>query len=779
VIRRLLAGGLLAVSAAFAQETVEKVLVKGNKYLPEEVIKSLLRTKEGEPFSLEKVREDVRRLFRTGLFKRVEVYKQDQDGDGMPEVVFVVEDLPVIYKIEFEGNRELSDETLKERLGIETELGEVEVEETVQTLTASPAIEERLALLRRMKLGRVLTYDEIESLRKRIEEIYKREGFEGTRVTYRIVPKKGASKLVFVIEEGEKKYVGEIKIKGNRTFSDKKIRSVMQLKPKSLWLLRWKPAFSRELLEEDLESIRRFYESEGFFEAEVTAKVKKRGARHDVEVWVKEGPRYKLEKLEITGNTLYAYSELVGDLLKKNAKKGGYYRKELIEKIKQNIKEKYAEIGFLKVRVKEELKLDRENKKVKVTLRVEEGEPVYAGRIEVKGNYETRDYVIRREMRVQEHELMVKKKIERSRTRIMNLGYYESVDIEPVPRGAKWDLLVKIRERFTGQFSVGLSYNEVTGLAGFIELRKGNFRGTGDIAAISVSYGTQYRNNAISYVRKWFLKKPMDLDLSLFDRRIEYTTYTVTRVGFSTALSKEFGEYWRASIGTSIQRVRYSDISPYAVSYIKLMSGTRDSRKLFFTLRRDTRDWFILPTRGSLLSLKNTLGVGLLGGDEKFYKLQLEGAKYLKDPLFDTGVIFSLRALAGFVQPYGGSIVPIDERFFVGGDFTIRGYKYGYAGPLDPATNEPIGATRMAMVSTELMLPLYKRMIYGALFFDYGLGANSWSDFKPSNLLGGYGVGLRLITPFAPIRVDWAFKTKTVPGDQNRSRLHFVLGTFF
>ncbi len=764
---------------SFGQE-IEKIIIKGNKYVSEELIRGLLSIKEGSPFSLEKIREDIRKLFRTGLFKKIEVYREDEDGDGKYELLFVVEDLPVIYKIEFVGNEEISTDELKESLGIETELGEVEVEETVESLTASPAIEERLAVMKQLKLGRVLTLREIEELRKKIEEYYKKEGFVGTEVKYRIVPKKGASKLVFEIKEGEKRYVVDIEVEGNKTFSDRKVRSVMELKPRSLLLFRWKPPFSEELLEEDLERIREFYRSEGFLEVSVSAEVKKKGARNDVVIKVKEGPRYRLGEVRIEGNTLYAYSELVGDILKKNERKGGYFRREVIEKIKQNIRDKYSEIGFLNVYVEEEEKVDPEKKVVSVVLKVHEGKPVYVNRIEIKGNYETRDYVIRREMRVQENELAIKKNIERSQVRIRNLGYYESVVIQPFPRrDAKWDLLVRVRERFTGQFSVGLSYNEITGLAGFVELRKGNFRGTGDIASIALSYGTQYRNNSIGYTRKWFLKKPMDLDLSLFDRRIEYTTYTVERLGFSVAISREFWEYWRFSVGTSIQRVRYSDISPDAVSYIKLMEGTRDSRKLFFTVRRDTRDWFVLPTKGSLFRFTNTLGVGLLGGDEKFYKFELEGAKYFSDPFFDTGVILSLRGRLGMVEAYGDSIVPIDERFFVGGDFTLRGYQYGYAGPLDPATNDPIGAKKMLITSVELMVPLYKKMIYFATFFDYGLGADRWQDFKLSNFRGGYGIGIRVITPFAPIRIDWAFKTKTVPGDTNRSRVHFVLGTFF
>ncbi len=777
--REILITSLFLTSLAFSQE-IEKVIIQGNKYINDEVIKGLINIKEGSTYSTERVREAIRRLFRTGLFKKVEVYQEDEDKDGKYELIFKVEDLPVIYKIEFEGNDEIEDDELKEFLGIETELGEVEVEESIQTYTSSPAIEERLAILKKLKLGRILTFKEIEEFRKRIEDFYHRRGFPEAQVSYKLIPKKGASKLVFIIREGAKSYVEDIEIKGNKAFSDRKIKKHMELKEKNILLLRWDAPFSEELLKEDIERIKEFYKSEGFLEVQVDYKIVKKGAANKIIIQIKEGPRYKLGKVKLKGNKLYAYSELVGKILEKNKRKGGYYRREVIEKLKQNIKDRYAEIGYLNVQTEEKENIDTEKKLVNIILNIHEGKPVYVDKIEIRGNYETRDYVIRREMRAQEHELAIKKDIERSRTRIMNLGYYEDVLIQPIPKSyAKWDLLVKIRERFTGQFSVGLSYNEITGLAGFIELRKGNFRGTGDIAGISLSYGSQYRNNSLSYTKKWFLKKPMDLDTSIFDRRIEYDTYTVTRTGISLALSKEFWEYWRFSVGTSLQKVKYSDISDQAVTYIKEQAGTRDLRKFFVSVRRDTRDWYLLPSKGSLFRATASTGLGILGGTEEFYKLELEGAKYFSDTYFDTGFILSLKGEVGFVESFGNKRVPLDERFFVGGDFSIRGYQYGYAGPLDPNTKDPIGAKKKLVMSVEALYPLYKKMFYFATFFDYGLGADNWSDFKLKNFRGGYGIGLRVITPFAPIRIDWAFKTKKVPGDTNRSRVHFVLGTFF
>lgn len=427
-----------------------------------------------------------------------------------------------------------------------------------------------------------------------------------------------------------------------------------------------------------------------------------------------------------------------------------------------------------------EEKRDAQRKEVEVVLKISEGEPFYVGRIEVRGNYETRDYVIRREMRVQEGDLLNQRELERSRTRIFNLGYYEDVSIEPSPaEGNKLDLETRIRERFTGQFSVGLGYNQVTKVSGFISLRKGNFLGTGDIASISVSYGSNIRDNALSYTKKWFLNLPIDLSGSVYDRRIEYTTYTVERTGLDLIASREISEFWRVSGGMSLQRVKYSNISPSASSLILQEAGERQSRKLIFGVSRDTRDNYLFPTKGSLTEIGYSVAVPVLGGTERFNKINLSHQNFLKDTLFDTGLILAFKGVLGIVEPYGGKTVPLDERFFVGGDFTVRGYRYGYAGPLDPNTLDPIGAKRQIILSAEANYPLYKNILYGTLFYDAGLGFNQTSELKLQNLKGGYGVGVRFITPFAPIKLDLAFKTKKVPGDTSRSRIHFVLGFFF
>ncbi|MFN3813507.1 MAG: outer membrane protein assembly factor BamA [Aquificaceae bacterium] len=775
LFRKVLLASALFVSFAFTQ-TVERVEIRGARYIPDEVIKALIEVREGMTYTPDMVREDIRRLYRTGFFDSIEVY-EDRVGDKVTLYYHVV-DLPIIYKIEFVGNKKIKSDELEKKIGVETEVGKIDIEELTKGYTSSPALEERVEVQKKLKLGRVLSREEMELIKGRIIQAYAKEGYTNVEVSYELVPKKGASKIVYHIVEGSPEYVSSINFRGNKSFRSGRLLDQMTTKSPSLLALRFHPPFSEDVLKDDIKKLIEFYRSEGFLDAKIAYNVKKKDSKYNVEIDVEEGKRYRLGSLKVEGNTLFSYKELVKNLLKKN--KGGYYREEVIKGIVDNIKEEYSSIGFLNVTISKDESVDDKNKTVNVVLRVEEGEPIYIDRVSIRGNYETRDYVIRREMRVQEGELANEKEIERSRTRIFNLGYYEDVSIEPFPSSnSRWNFDVNVRERFTGQFSVGLGYNQVTKISGFVSLRKGNFLGTGDIAGISVSYGSRYKDNSLSYTRKWFLNKPIDLSGSLYDRRIEYTTYTVSRTGLDFIASKEFAEFWKASSGFSIQRVKYSDISKDASPIVKQEAGTRQSRKLLFGLTRDTRDNYLFPTKGSLTELNYSVAVPMLGGTERFHKFTLSTQKFLKDTWFDTGLILSLKGVVGMVEPYGGKSVPLDERFFVGGDFTVRGYKYGYAGPLDPNTNDPVGGKKELILSAELNYPIYKNILYGAIFYDAGLGANDWKEFKPQSLRGGYGVGIRFITPFAPIKLDLAFKTKKVPGDTSRSKLHFVLGVFF
>ena len=728
-------------------------------------------------YSPDYIYRSIKNAYSQGSFEYIGVYKREEKG-GVSLLV-KVKDLPVVYDVAFVGNEELSEEELRRAIGVPKNPQELLEEQT--GYISGPAVEEKLQLKKLVPIGRPLTVEEIEEMVRRIKLRYALAGYPDVKVRYKIVPVKGASKLVFYIDEGKRKYVEEIEIKGLKHLDPDDIKDVMELEEPNIFLFRLHPPYSPLVLKHDIENINRFLKERGFFEGKVERYEVKTSPDGGVKVvlYIHEGPRYKVGKVEIEGNTYFGDRELTGDFYKKLKKEGGYFDQRLVDSLKEEILQRYRNLGLYFTRVYTKVEPHTDTKRVDILVKVEESPPTYNRWTEIRGNYETRDYVIRRELEIHEGDLVTGERIKWSKIWLERLGYYAGVQIKPellAPEFAKTD--VEVKERFTGQFSVGVGYSETSGLSGFVSLRKGNFLGTGDIIGLTLSWGEFAKNYSFSYTRKWFMRQPQDLDFSVYSSQRDYDSYNVDYKGVSATLTRRFWHFWKWHVGLDIQSIDYSDISPDASVYVKEAAKFNSATILRLGVSRDTRDSYLFPSEGSYLAVNQKFG-GVLGGDEKFLKTTLKGAYYIKDPLLDTGTILSLRGQVGTIDPWGGKdITPIDERFFVGGDFTIRGYKYGYAGPKDPNTGDPIGADRMWAVSVEADYPVKEKFFYIAAFADAGNGANTWGDlFK--DVKAGVGFGFRFITPMAPIRLDFAWKLKKVEGDTNNFRIHLVIGSFF
>lgn len=762
---------------AFSQEVISTVRVEENRYLTDKEVLKLLNLHKGLVYSPDYIYKAVKRAYRKGAFEYISVYRKEEK-EGV-KLLIKVRDLPVVYDVQFVGNEELSEEELRKAIGVLENPQEVLEEQT--SYISGPAVEEKLKIKKLVPIGRPLSLEEIEQMVRRIKLRYALEGYPDVKVSYKIVPIKGASKLVFYIKEGSPQYVDEIVIKGLKRLDPDDIKDVMELEEPNIFLFRFHPPFAEEILENDIANINHFLKNKGFFEGKVEKyeikKVGKKGVK--VILYIHEGPRYKVGKVEIKGNNYFGYGELTKDFFRQLKKNDYYYNQKLVDKLRNTILDKYQNLGLFFTKVYVIPKPNVEKKVVNLLVEVKESPPTYNRWVEIKGNYETRDYVLRRELELYEGDLITKERLKWSNIWIERLGYYAGVDIKPellTPEFAK--TTVKVTERFTGQFSVGLGYSETSGLSGFVSLRKGNFLGMGDIVSVSLSWGEYAKNYSFSYTRKWFLRKPQDLTFSVYNSKRDYDTYTVEYKGISATLTRRFWHYWEWYAGLDLQSVKYSDISPDASIYVKEASRFDSARLIRFGVSRDTRDSYMFPSEGSHFGIGTKLG-GLLGGDEKFVKLSLKGSYYLRDPYFDSGTIFSVRGQVGMVKAWGGlGITPIDERFFVGGDYTIRGYRYGYAGPIDPQTEDPVGADRMWTLSVEADYPVKRKFFYVGAFLDMGNGANSWGDLV-KDVKAGAGFGIRFVTPMAPIKLDFAWKLKKVKGDTNRFRIHLVIGSFF
>jgi outer membrane protein insertion porin family len=743
---------------------LRSIQIKGLKYVDPEIIKPLIPFGKGAIVTRDELINTIRDLYKLGYFKDIETYIH-QTENGI-DLIFLFKELPVVQRIEFKGNEEIDDETILKALGISTKQ-RMESGVILPFMTIGPELAEKLASIKR-GLGRVFSIDEIERMKLIIKKLYEKEGYYNVKVDYYF---KGNT-LVFDIKEGSPAYVAKIIIKGNKHIDTDEILDVMKTKERCVWKLRFHPPLEKDVLLDDIERIRELYIDKGYLDVEISKpKIElKNGEEYYITINIKEGRRYKLVGLDIKGNDLFTRQELFEDL-KEVPKINDYYNGKAIKELKKNILKKYTDLGFIFTRVYIQKIVDRKNATVKVKYLINKDKRFYVDLINISGNYESKDSTIRRELRFSPGDLFVRDKIKKSQSRIFRLGFYNGINFNPVFKGGNlMDVDVKVSERFTGQLSLGVGYSQFTGFSVFGSVRKGNFRGTGDTLSASISIGTRYKNNQIGYIHKWAFYKPVDLGFSLYQRSADYYSFTSERIGFHVTASYNFNDIWTTGVTVGIDRVKYKDIQDYASTIIKEQEGSYTIPSIAWYINRYTVDNRLLPTEGMDSTLTLKTGFGSRG----FYKYIISHAMFFKDKIFHTDWVFSFKVRYGEVIPKKDK-VPLDELFFVGGDFTIRGFDYGMAGPYD--TNyDPLGAKKEIIFNYQLSHPIAEKFLWGYVFVDQGKGFNSGNPLN--DMYYSVGGGIKIVTPIAPIDIYYG-KVQNPPPGVGSSRLGFILGTFF
>jgi outer membrane protein insertion porin family len=442
--------------------------------------------------------------------------------------------------------------------------------------------------------------------------------------------------------------------------------------------------------------------------------------------------------------------------------------------------------------------IDPDRKTVTLTIDIQEGGEVRIGWINISGNTKTRDKVIRREMRLDEGDLYSKKALKRSYERINNLNFFENVDIVPNRRNqeAIMDLDIKVKEKLTGTMSIGGGYSSVDKLIGIFEITQGNLGGRGQLIKFKAQLGGTRRMYVVSFMEPYLFDKPVWGKVDLYNQSQEYDGYTLKSNGFSLGVGKSFTEYVSGALKYSLDR---SDV---------ILSGTTQPPKLLLdqiniygnvvttsavtaSLSRDSRDYYLDPKTGSRNSVYVEYAGGPLGGDPHFIKSVADSGWYF--PLFwDT--VFMVRGRIGSAGTLGDKPMPVGERFFVGGPSTVRGFKYGYAGPTENTLTEnpkvkgqfidtgdisAIGGNKELIFNAEYTFPLVSAArLKGVIFYDMGRAFDDDDRILLRELRHSVGWGFRWFTPIGPLRFEWGYVINEKPDDKT-SKFEFSIGTLF
>jgi len=385
-------------------------------------------------------------------------------------------------------------------------------------------------------------------------------------------------------------------------------------------------------------------------------------------------------------------------------------------------------------------------------------------RVNIEGNTRTKDKVIRREVLVAPGDVFNTVRVDTTKKRLDNLGYFAKVETYPeetdIP-GRK-DLTILVQEKRTGSLSFGGGFSTVDKLVGFAELTQGNFdifnwpsfTGGGQKFRLRLQYGTERKDFILTITEPYFLDRRLSLSGSGFYNEANYLSafYDQRNYGFVLEMRKPINAYTYGTLGYTLQNVEIFNVAASAPEFIQEEKGTFVESKIFTSVVFDSRDNPLLSRRGQRIAFAPFITGGFLGGDTQIYGLDLEGSQYFHLP---KDLILLLNGEVATVSQWGsGNQVPIFERQFLGGSNNLRGFPYREVGPKE--NGEPVGGQSMWRTTVELTFPIIEKA-RGALFYDMGfVNSDAWS-FGFNHTASDVGVGIRLDLPIGPLRLDYGY----------------------
>jgi outer membrane protein insertion porin family len=432
----------------------------------------------------------------------------------------------------------------------------------------------------------------------------------------------------------------------------------------------------------------------------------------------------------------------------------------------------YTDQGYAFADATPTVALDEQRRLVNVTYSVRPGSRVYIGRIDIRGNERTRDWVIRRELRVDEGELYSGQGLLRSRQRLANLDYFDEVKIDTVrrPEQGLIDLEIDVTEKSTGQFSAGLGFSSVETVVFQASVTQRNLFGRGQSITAQGRIGGLSQDFSISFAEPWLFGRPINAGVSVYRRQVDYQTFDSLRTGVALTLGRRFGEFLSTSVTYRFEELDISDLDPSAAELLEEQEGSSLTSSVTPLVVWDSRNSRLNPSEGSYNTFE--VEVAGLGGENQYYKLTGESTWYFPLPYALSGFV---KGRFGVGAGYGGEELPAAERFFLGGPTTVRGFGFRDIGPQDLDDN-PLGGTSFVQFNLEIGRS-FSRILRLVAFMDVGNVYSQEDQFDLGELRRSAGFGIRFITPVGPVRMDWGFKLDKRP-DERLVELGFLLGAF-
>lgn len=727
---------------------IDRIEIQGSKKVEKEAILEKISARAGMMLDNYLLRKDIQKIYGLKYFEWVESHHKVVKGKNV--LIFKVKEKPIVTKVIFEGNDEIDEDDLTSQL--------------------------------KTKEFSILDINTIKLDLNSLQKFYEEKGFYLATIDYEL-RNSGPENLdlVFKINEYEKVLVKKISFLGNKAFSDDQIKGIMETREESLFsFMSGSGSFKEFNFNIDVERIKDFYKTKGYLLVNVgTPAITVSEDRKWVFISIKvnEGPQFTIRDISFQGEVLFTDAELYERL---ELKTNETYSEALLRQDVQMLTEMYQDKGYAFANVLRTLHPVPGENKVDVEFSFEKGRIAHFGKIVVKGNTKTRDKVIRRELKIREGEKFSGSRLRESKENVNRLGFFEpgSIVFNTVSPQGKDDVLdveIQVKERNTGQISLGAGYSTATGAFLQASIAQNNFRGLGQNLSFSLNIADNNRTFNIGFTEPYLFDTKWTAGGDIFmTKDSQSTSYDYKREGFNIRVGYPIFEYTRLFMTYKFEDTQLEEVIDPTIDP-NVENGVASSIR--GAILRDLRDNRMEPSKGYYLSISSEFAG--LGGDKEWLRNEFDG-RYFKTLVGD--LVLRSRLFAGHIQKDQREI-PRTELYTLGGSRNLRGYAYEDIGPKRTVTTEIDGVTQditfnagapfAAYTQIELEHPLAREAgLKWVLFFDAGDAART-RDF---DLKMDYGFGFRWFSPIGVLRFEFGYP---INEDNAGSQFHFDIGQLF
>ena len=743
------------------------IVIEGGQRVDRETVLSYLQFSSPQTATAVKIDESIKALFQTGLFADVNIVRRGAT------IVIRISENPLINVVNFEGNSEIDDETLQK---------EVEVKESM-----------------------IFTKARIQSDTRRVLALYQAKGFYNVKVDPQLIRQpENRVNIAFVISENGKTEVKNITFTGNKSFSADTLQGVLVTKQSSWWNPFLKNnTYDADRLEYDKELLRRYYLKNGFADIQVLAAdahLVPDGSAFEINFAVEEGPRYTVADVAVDVGKANLDPNGLTRVVKTGV--GDTYNASKVDKTVENLTIEAGNQGFVFAKVEPKVDRNSTGNTVNITYQLSEGNRAYVERIDIVGNTRTRDEVIRRELRLYEGDAFNRTLVERARRRLTALDFFSKIEFKEQPGSApdKIDLIVEVEEKSTGSLTFSIGYSSVEAVVGSVSVAERNLFGRGLQAKLNTTLSFVKQQVDFSYTDPYFLGSPISAGFDVFATQTDNQTassYSSRVVGGALRTGFELDEFSSVNFKYYLAYRSIYGIDPLTSSPAVLaQNGESWKSAVSASYTYDDLDNPNNPTSGFRGQIVEELAG--LGGNTFYSKTEIHAFYFI--PLFDDQVVVKLEGNAGHIQGIGSNTVPLQDKFFKGGD-SFRGFSNSGLGPKQLGNDglyDSIGAQDYAIGTIEAQFPLGLPEAFGIsgeIYSDFGTAFNtsdstaafgtggctvvaSCNVVDSSGLRASIGAGIVWNSPFGPLKFEYSYPILKQDTDDLKY-FNFSIGTRF